>query len=87
TDALNHWRKPGDIVPYEKYTQQFGSTAYLASNNISQSDAILTDASYIRLKNIVLSYDIPLRHLRIKGISSWKFFMQAQNLFTITGYQ
>lgn len=85
--TLNRWRNPGDVTPYQKYSQDYSGVAYLATNNVSQSDAILTDASYIRLKNIVLSYNFPAAWLKPLKISNWKVFVQVQNLLTITGYK
>lgn len=85
--TLNRWRKSGDVAPYQQYSQDYSGAAYLATNNVSQSDAILTDASYLRLKNIALSYNFSagwLKHLRI---TNWKVFTQVQNLFTITRYK
>ncbi|MBS1666360.1 MAG: SusC/RagA family TonB-linked outer membrane protein [Bacteroidetes bacterium] len=85
--TLNRWRKPGDITPYQKFSQDYSGSAYLATNNVSQSDAILTDASYIRLKNIALSYTFPVAWLKPLQITSWKVYVQVQNLLTITRYK
>ena len=87
TSILNRWSKPGDISPYQKYSQNFSSLASSAASNISRSDAILTDASYLRLKNIVLSYNFPSLWLKNLKIINWKVFIQTQNLFTITKYK
>lgn len=84
---LNRWSKPGDISPYQKYSQKFTGPASTATSNISRSDAILTDASYLRLKNIMLSYDLPSLWLKNLKIANWKVFIQTQNLFTITKYK
>ena len=46
------------------------------------SDAMIIDGSYIRLKNIVLSYDLPIQ----KGISC-KLSLQGQNVLTFTNYK
>jgi TonB-linked SusC/RagA family outer membrane protein len=45
---------------------------------------VLQDASYIRLKNVQLSYDLPVRS--IKYLSGLKLYVAAQNLFTLTDY-
>ena len=84
---LNRWSRPGDMAPYQKYSQDFTSPASSSTNNISQSDAILTDASYIRLKNVALSYNIPAGWIKKLNAVSWKFFFHIQNLFTITKYK
>jgi TonB-linked SusC/RagA family outer membrane protein len=45
----------------------------------------IEDASYLRLKNITLSYDLPLKIERVPGIRL-KVFITAQNLLTFTKY-
>lgn len=47
-----------------------------------QSDGALQDASYIRLKNISLTYDLPLQSEKIKC----QLFFQGQNVLTFTPY-
>ncbi|MGQ8335848.1 SusC/RagA family TonB-linked outer membrane protein [Sunxiuqinia sp. A32] len=42
------------------------------------------DASFIRLKNVQLSYNVPVS--RIKFLSSAKIFVTGQNLLTLTDY-
>lgn len=85
--ALERWRKPGDRMPYQKFSQDYTSPVYLAANNLQQSDAILTDASYLRLRNIMLSYNFPSSWLKKLNMSSWKVLCQMQNLFTVTKYK
>ena len=83
---LNRWRQPGEKAPYQQYSQNFTSLASSATNNISRSDAILTDASYVRIKNVALSYNVPAGWIKKKAVS-WKLFLHMQNLFTITKYK
>jgi len=63
-----------------------GSAAYSAFLNYSASDANIVDASFIKLKNVSLSYSLPaslLSKIKAQGI---RFYVQGQNLFTITNY-
>lgn len=46
---------------------------------------VLQDASYVRLKNVQLSYDLPLND-NSKLFNSLRVYATAQNLFTITNY-
>ena len=86
--TLNRWRKVGDATPYQRYTQDFTNPAfYPATYNIGSSDAVLTDASYIRLKNIALSYDLPARWIKKLNAVNWKLFLHVQNILTITKYK
>jgi hypothetical protein len=45
-----------------------------------ESDGAISDASYVRLKNISLSYDVPLKDLQCK------VFFEGQNVLTFTHY-
>lgn len=64
-----------------------GLPSYLAYSNWSGSDANLVDASFIRLKNVSLSYTLPTQLLTKLHAQKVSVFTQAQNLFTITGYE
>lgn len=84
---LNSWQKPGDHAEFEKYTQSFFSPAGRASGSIAQSDFAYSDASYIRLKNLALSYSLPKQIDQQLGLQQLRVFIQGQNLFTITKFQ
>lgn len=45
---------------------------------------VLQDASYLRLKNVQISYNVPTN--KIKFLSALKIYATGQNLFTITDY-
>jgi len=60
--------------------------AYVAFINYQSSNAVMEDASYIRLQNVSLSYRLPTWLIHKAGGQSGKFFVQGQNLFTITNY-
>ncbi|BBE16079.1 SusC, outer membrane protein [Aquipluma nitroreducens] len=46
----------------------------------------LENASFIRLKNITLGYNLPADRL-IRGLSTLRLYCDIQNVFTITGYK
>jgi TonB-dependent starch-binding outer membrane protein SusC len=73
------WQKPGDITsvprPYN------GNTELNASGNFTGS-RMLQDASYIRLKQISLSYDIPKKLTTAMKIQGLQFYVQAFNVAT-----
>lgn len=74
---LNAWRKPGDITDIPRY------------GVYSQPDSrFIEDASFLRLKNVMLSYSLPQSWLeRTKVFQNVRIFAQAQNLLTFTKYQ
>jgi len=79
----DRWQQPGDQAKYQPYSS--GTNAELRSRYLKyrQSNAIINDASYIRLKTISLSYKLPDHILNTVECS---IILRGQNLFTITGY-
>lgn len=76
TAMLRRWRNPGDITDIQK----FGTARNFSSKDIQ-------DASYVRLRNLNLSYAFPSSLIsKLKGISGVKFFIQGQNLVTWTNW-
>src|SRR5690606_1854439 len=55
-----------------------------AAENFSPSDFWLQDASYLRLKNIQLTYSITGRYLDRVGLRNVDVFVNAQNLLTFS---
>jgi TonB-linked SusC/RagA family outer membrane protein len=84
TDAANHWTEVGDQAEYQPYTTGFNGAVFSGYYRYQASDGALTDASYIRLKNISLSYDVPLP---AKNGIKCKLMLQGQNLLTFTPYK
>jgi hypothetical protein len=85
TAVLNAWQKPGDNAIIQKYTQGVGD-ATTAYQNYARSDAFLSDASFLRLKNLFLSYTLPSTWQRQLHLQNTRLYIQGQNLFTITSY-
>jgi TonB-linked SusC/RagA family outer membrane protein len=50
------------------------------------SDRFVQDADYLRLRNILLSYDLPISKLGINWLEGAKIYMSGQNLLTFTNY-
>jgi len=75
---LARWQQPGDQTIIQKF-----STTYLPS----PSDISLTDASFIRLKNLALSYTFPKRWQRWVRTQQARVYVQGQNLFIISRYR
>ena len=78
TTALNNrWIAEGQItdVPKIQYGDVLGNSRF--------SDRWIEDGSYARLKNVTLSYNLPMNNTYIKGVTVWG---TASNLFTVTNY-
>lgn len=75
-ELLNCWKQPGDITNIPRY----GVSPEMDTH-------LLEDASFLRLKNVMLSYTLPQKLLqRNKVVTSARLFMQAQNLLTFTHF-
>jgi TonB-dependent starch-binding outer membrane protein SusC len=60
------------------------------NQNVRPSTRWIEDGSYLRLKNIILAYNIPgttLQSLTKGVVNSLRFYVSSQNLFTITDYK
>lgn len=83
-ELANAWQKKGDNVKFQQHTSGQNNNAVNAFYNFMDSDAAYVDGSYIRLKNISLSYDLPLPIL--KG-AHCRISLQGQNVLTFTRYK
>jgi TonB-linked SusC/RagA family outer membrane protein len=81
-DVLDRWQKPGDHA----HVQKFSSLVNFSIDPTS-SDAGITDASYIRLKNLSLSWNLPSTWLKTSHLTRARIFIQGQNLLTFTKYK
>lgn len=73
---LDRWKNPGDITDIPRHGEytEFDSR-------------LLEDASFIRLKNLMLGYALPSDLLKKSGfIRGLRVYAQAQNLFTFTKF-
>ena len=68
----------------DKVDARYPSLTNPDNKNYANSDFWLEDASFIKLKNISLSYHIPRKFTRIAAI---QLSVSAQDVFTITGYK
>lgn len=86
--VLERWQNAGDKTSIQKFTQDVSSSAFTnAALYLSGSDGVYSDASFIRGKTISLSYDLPASVLKKMRVGKLRLYINAQNLFTITGYK
>lgn len=71
----NHWTPEKPDAKYPNLRQDIA---------LKMSDRFVYDGSYMRLKNLELSYDIPCAKSR--AFSKARVYVSAQNLWTITSY-
>lgn len=78
--ATESWTGPGS-------TNDFPRLSWTgATNNKQPSTRFLESGSYMRLKNVQLGYTISNDLLKRIKLSSARFFVSAQNVFTVTKY-
>jgi len=83
-DMYRRWTQPGDITDIPKpYT--LASFPGGTGHNLF-SDRRLYDGSYIRLKSINLSYQMPIQWMERAGLNAVTIFARAENLLTWTNY-
>ena len=76
-DMFKMWKKPGDITDIPS----------LATENVIDS-RILQNASFLRLKNLTLSYSLPQQWMQAtRFFDSVRIYATARNLFTATKYK
>ena len=76
---LNRWTGEGTSTRIPRFVQ--GDNV-----NWQSSDLYVYDGSYLRLKNIQLGYTLPAALTQKVFISSLRFYVAAENLFTFTKY-
>lgn len=82
----DRWRNPGDIVKYPVAREN--GTGYFEAEGWSDvnSSNSLFDASYIRLKNIRVSYNLPPTIVEKLNLSAVRIYGSGLNLMTWTAY-
>jgi TonB-linked SusC/RagA family outer membrane protein len=80
-DAIRFWTGPGDTKAnypdfYDLAFSQRGATNF-------RSSLLFHDASYLRLRNVRLGYDLPAQWLQKVKISSVNIYLSADNVFVI----
>jgi len=56
-------------------------------NNRAQTSRWLENASYVRVRNLELGYNLPRNTWSKAGISNARIYISGQNLLTLTGYK
>ena len=80
TAVLHRWRTEGDQTDIPR-------ALYGMGYNYLGSDRFVEDASFIRLKTLSLSYNVPKELLKKVGITRLNIFATAYDLFTWTSYK
>ena len=76
----SRWTQPGDNATHPR--------ARLGGNRLSNevTSRYLEDGSYLRIKNITVSYPLPANVLRKMHLQSFRIFLSGDNLYTFTKF-
>lgn len=83
---LDRWRKPGDISSHQKVSQNYSLYDNYGFWNRSSNEGY-GDASFIRCKNVVISWQMPDEWKSKLHLKMCRIYLQGQNLFTLTNYK
>jgi len=83
-EVTGHWPQDGTTAESQIYTTGANAAAAQAYFQYIDSDATVSDASFIRLKSLSLTYTVPTAWS--KKFSA-KIYAQGQNLLTFTNYK
>ncbi|MBS2211413.1 TonB-dependent receptor [Carboxylicivirga mesophila] len=75
----NRWRQPGDATDTPR-------ASWANTENSRISTRFIEDGSYLRLKTVTLSYDIPQSILSKVNLSNVRVYATGENLLTFTDY-
>ncbi len=79
--VMDRWRQAGDLATYRRFSGTGSTTNY---TQWTGSDVVVNDVSFIRLKNVSLSWQLPIRNNKV--LSRVTCFVQGQNLLTFTTF-
>ncbi|MGV8095808.1 MAG: SusC/RagA family TonB-linked outer membrane protein [Mangrovibacterium sp.] len=79
-DALTRWRKQGDITDFPMI--RYGDSM----ENFRASSFNMEDASFLRLKEVALSWSVPKKYLKRLFINDINVFISGNNLLTWSKY-
>lgn len=84
TEVLRRWRKQGDVTDVPKAL--YGSSSVSGAAPTDVSSRYLEDGSFLRLRNITLSYNLPNWLISRVNLANARVYVSGQNLVTITNY-
>ncbi len=82
--VMSAWEKPGDISRFQPFSQN--NQLRGSYNAWISSDQVYVDASFMRCKNVSVSWQFTQKMLQRLKMNSGRIYFQGQNLFTLTKY-
>lgn len=80
----DQWQNPGDSASYQQFTAGYNAEAFIAFYQYMFSNASISDASFVRLRNASLTYTVSQAGANRVG---YKIFLQGENLLLFTPFK
>jgi TonB-linked SusC/RagA family outer membrane protein len=90
--AGNSWEKPGDVAEWHQlsegiyYDNDLNPTTTKHIYNLEQTTRFLERGDYLRVRNIQIGYTLPRSVINKAHLGDVRFYVGANNLFTLTGF-
>ena len=81
---VNRWKSPSE--PGDGKVQRVYTNSANTGGNANLNSTWLYDASYLRLRNLTIGYNIPKKVTDKVRLNSGRIYVSGQNIFTITKY-
>ncbi|MNK19389.1 TonB-dependent Receptor Plug Domain protein [compost metagenome] len=86
SDISDRWQKPGDIAKFPRLTMNTGTYPGLSSEWQYNSTMFLYDATFVRLREVTLAYNLPASFAHKLRLQTLKVFASGMNLLTFSKY-
>lgn len=84
-EVMKRWQQPGDVTTIQQISLK--PAVLNAFSRFRNSDASVTDASFLKLRNIAFTYSLPVNFTEKLNIAKASAFVQTQNILTFTKYR
>ncbi|MGN6416459.1 MAG: SusC/RagA family TonB-linked outer membrane protein [Pseudobacter sp.] len=84
---LDRWRNSGEASSFQKLSATGNPQYRKAVADLMNSNLMLVNGSYLRLRQLSISWYPPEKWLQSLYITQMKFYLSIQNLITVTPYK
>lgn len=85
--VLQRWQRPGDQAAMQRFTAANTPDVQRATQFFLDSDAMILDASFWRIRSLFLSWYVPGSWWGSAKRGEMRIYLQGHNLFTVTAYR
>ncbi|MBO9565859.1 MAG: SusC/RagA family TonB-linked outer membrane protein [Niastella sp.] len=85
--VLQRWQQPGDQALLQRFTAAGTPAVQKAAAYYRQSDKMMADASFWRIRSVYLGWELPGSWLQRVKVREARIYLQGQNLYMGTKYK